>query len=79
MNAQRGAPPLLVPLPKYLSVRVPFTPDDLDAARRAMACHRTQYSEEIVQRVHPVMSTTWNGVLSLAPAFSTTPGTDLFR
>jgi hypothetical protein len=27
-----------------------FADGDLDAARRAMACHRTQYSEEVVAR-----------------------------
>ena len=70
---------MLVPQPKYLSIRVPFTASDLAASRRAMACHRSQYSEEIVQRVHPVMATGWNGVISVSPAFSTTQGTDLFR
>jgi LmbE family N-acetylglucosaminyl deacetylase len=79
MNPQRGAPPMLVPQPKYLSVRVPFTPADLDAAHRAMACHRTQLSEAIVERVFPGMAAMWNGTMTLAPALSTAPGTDLFR
>jgi LmbE family N-acetylglucosaminyl deacetylase len=79
MNPQRGAPPMLVPQPKYLSVRVPFTPADLDAARRAMACHRTQLSEATVERVFPGMAATWSGTMTLAPALSTAPGTDLFR
>jgi LmbE family N-acetylglucosaminyl deacetylase len=75
----RGAPPMLVPRAKYLSVRVPFTPADLDAAQRAMACHRTQYTTAVVQRVFPLQAATWRGVLTLAPAFSTAAGTDLFR
>ena len=79
MNPQRGAPPMLIPLAKYLSVRVPFTPADLEVARRSMACHRTQYTEEILQRVFPVMASVWKGAVPLAPAFSTAPGTDLFR
>ena len=79
MNPERGAPPMLVPLAKYLSVRVPFTPADLDAAHRAMACHRTQLSEAIVERVFPGMAAMWNGTMTLAPALSTAPGTDLFR
>jgi LmbE family N-acetylglucosaminyl deacetylase len=79
INPQRGAPPMLVPQPKYLSVRVPFTPADLDAAHRSMACHRTQLSEAVVERVFPGMAATWSGTMPLAPAFSTAPGTDLFR
>ena len=79
MNPQRGAPPMLVPQPKYLSVRVPYTPSDFAASRRAMACHRTQYSDEIVERVHPMMGAVWNGVVPLAPAFSTAAGADLFE
>jgi hypothetical protein len=44
-----------------------------------MACHRTQYTAAVVQRVFPLQAATWNGVLPLAPAFSTAAGTDLFR
>ena len=79
MNPQRGAPPLLEPQAKYLSVRVPFTPADLEAGRRSMVCHRTQYSDEVVQRVFPVHARVWNGAVPLAPAVSSTPGDDLFR
>jgi LmbE family N-acetylglucosaminyl deacetylase len=79
MNPQRGAPPMLVPQAKYLSVRVPFTPSDLEAARHEMACHRTQYSEEVLRRVFPVQAQVWNGAIALSPAFSTAPGTDVFR
>jgi hypothetical protein len=79
MNPQRGAPPMLVPQAKYLSVRVPFESADLDAARREMLCHQTQYSDEVVQRVFPVHVAVWNGALPLSPAFTTTPGSDLFR
>jgi LmbE family N-acetylglucosaminyl deacetylase len=79
MNPQRGAPPVLVPQAKYLSVRVSFSPADLDAAHRSMACHRTQYSDDVVQRVFPSMTATWNGTVLFAPAFSAERGTDLFR
>jgi len=79
MNPQRGAPPLLVPQSKYLSVRVPYTPADLEAGRRSMTCHRTQYSDDVVQRVFPVHARVWNGVVPLAPAFSTAAGNDLFH
>ena len=42
MNPSRGEPPFLLPLPKYFSVRVPFSSVDFEASRRAMACHQTQ-------------------------------------
>ena len=79
MNPQRGEPPLLIPQDKYFTVRVSFAPQDLAAAQRSMACHRTQFSDEVVQRIVPVQSRIWNGVVALVPAFPTAPGTDLFR
>jgi LmbE family N-acetylglucosaminyl deacetylase len=78
MNPQRGEPPMLVPQEKHFNVRVAFTP--LEAARRAMSCHRTQYTDETLQRVLPRMGEAWNGVITFAPAFMTTNlVTDLFR
>ena len=79
MNPQRGAPPLLVPQSKYFTTRVSFTPPDLDAAQRAMSCHRSQFTPEVLQRVLPAQAAFWNGTIALAPAFSTAGGTDLFR
>ena len=79
MNPQRGAPPLLVPQSKYFTTRVSFTPPDLDAAQRAMSCHRSQFTPDVLQRVLPAQAAFWNGTIALAPAFSTAGGTDLFR
>lgn len=79
MNPKRGEPPLVVPQAKYFTVRVPFAPEDLQAAERSMVCHRSQFTPEVVQRVRPVMVRAWNGAIPLIPAFSTAPGTDLFR
>ena len=79
MNPQRGAPPLLVPEAKYFTVRVSFTQRDFDAAQRAMACHRTQFTEEQVKRLVPFAARGWNGEIALIPAFLTTGSTDLFR
>ena len=78
MNPQRGAPPLLVPQWKYFTVHVPFTHADVEAARRVMACHKTQFTPEVVARVMPSMERAWNGVISLIPAFPTSGGDDLF-
>jgi LmbE family N-acetylglucosaminyl deacetylase len=79
MNPQRGAPPLTIPQQKYFTVRVSFTAEDLEAASRSMACHRSQYTAETVQRVAPAMGRIWNGVIALVPAFEGASATDLFR
>ncbi|GLC23713.1 PIG-L deacetylase family protein [Roseisolibacter agri] len=79
MNPQRGAPPLLIPADRYFTVRVPFAPEDLEAAMRSMACHRTQITAEAAARVAPATARAWNGVIALIPAFPTGPGTDVFR
>jgi LmbE family N-acetylglucosaminyl deacetylase len=78
MNPARGAPPLLIPQAKFFTVRVSFAAADAEAARRSMMCHRTQYGEDVVERVATAMRQTWNGVLPLAPWFSTSAGTDVF-
>jgi len=46
----RTEPPWLVPRAKYSTVRVHFTPRDADAARRAMRCHQSQFTDEMVER-----------------------------
>ena len=79
MNPQRGEPPLLLPQAKYFTVHVPFTPADLEAANRAMACHRSQFSPEMLQRLVPEMGRLWNGKIAFIPASSSMSGDDLFR
>jgi LmbE family N-acetylglucosaminyl deacetylase len=79
MNPQRGEPPLVIPQAKYFTVRVPFAPEDLQAAERSMVCHRSQFTPEVVQRVVPATARAWNGVIQLVPAFPTAPSADLFR
>jgi hypothetical protein len=79
MNPSRDEPPFLVPLAKYFSVRVAFTPADADAAQRSMACHQTQYSADVIQRVAGMQSRVWNGALSFAPLLFSDAGNDLFR
>jgi LmbE family N-acetylglucosaminyl deacetylase len=79
MNPQRGEPPLTVPQAAYFTVRVPFAPEDLEAAERSMTCHRSQFTPEVVKRVFPAAARAWNGVIPLIPAFPTAPGADLFQ
>lgn len=78
LNPERGEPPLLIPQAKYFTVRVPFTAADFETAKRSMSCHRTQYSDEVVQRLTDAMRQAWNGMLPLTPWLSTSAGTDLF-
>jgi LmbE family N-acetylglucosaminyl deacetylase len=79
MNPQRGAPPMLAPGAKYLTTVVPFTSADLDAAKRSMACHRSQFAPELIERMFPMQVRSWNGNMSLTPAYPTYAGTDLFK
>jgi LmbE family N-acetylglucosaminyl deacetylase len=78
-NAQRGAPPLLIPEAKYFTVRVRFTPPDFDAAMKAMACHRSQFTPEMSQRARSTLEQAWNGQVAFIPASLAMKGDDLFR
>jgi LmbE family N-acetylglucosaminyl deacetylase len=79
MNPAREEPSFLIPLPKYFSARVPFSTADFEASRRSMACHKTQFSDEIVQRVSEATRGALNGELPLVPLFPTAATNDLFR
>ena len=46
---------------------------------RSMACHRSQFTPEVMQRVLPAMVRAWDGAIPLIPAFATAPGTDVFQ
>jgi LmbE family N-acetylglucosaminyl deacetylase len=79
MNPQRGAPPHLMPQARYFTTRVPFTSGDFAAAKRSMACHRTQFTPEVVERVSSAAAAAWNNTIPLVPAFPAAAATDLFR
>jgi len=79
MNPAREEPPFLIPLAKHFSARVSFSTADFEASRRSTACHKTQYSDDIVQRVSEAMRGALKGELPLAPLFTTAGTTDLFR
>jgi len=79
LNPQRGEPPLLIPEAKYFTVHVRFTPADLEAAQRGMACHRSQFTAETLQRLLPAQGRVLNGQVAFIPANLTTQGDDLFR
>ncbi len=70
---------MLLPQAKYFTVHVPFMPADLEAANKAMACHRSQFTPEMLQRLVPEMGRLWNGKIAFIPASSSMSGDDLFR
>src|SRR4029450_8285361 len=79
MNPPRPEPPLVAPQAKSFTVRIPFTPEDLQAAARSATCHRSQITAEGGERVGAAMARAWAGGIPLIPAFKPLPGTDLFR
>ncbi len=79
MNPARGEPSFLTPLAKYFSARVPFSTADFEATRRSMACHRTQFSDEIVEKVSEATRGALKGELPLVPLFPAAVTNDLFR
>jgi N-acetyl-1-D-myo-inositol-2-amino-2-deoxy-alpha-D-glucopyranoside deacetylase len=79
VNPARGAPPLLVPQAKHLITRVPFSPVDLEAARRSLSCHKTQFPPETMMQIAEAAKQAWNGVIPLAPASGSGPERDVFQ
>ena len=79
MANPRGAPPLLIPDAKHLTTRVPFTPADLESARRSLTCHKTQFPADVMARVAESAKAVWNGIVPLSPAFASAGKDDLFR
>jgi LmbE family N-acetylglucosaminyl deacetylase len=78
-NPQRGAPPYVLPEAKYFTVRVPFTPADLDAALKAIACQRSQVAPEMLQRIQAGIGGVLKGEVAFIPASPSFSGRDLFR
>ena len=76
---ERGVPPLLLPEASYLTVQVAFEPQDFTAARRATACHQTQFTGDMMERMLAAMERGMNGVVTLTSAFDTTQRRDLFE
>jgi len=79
MRGERGAPPMLVPDAKYLTTIVPFTPADLEAEKRSMACHRSQFAPALIERMFAMQVRSWNGNVTFAPAYPAYAGNDLLK
>lgn len=78
-NPARGERPLVIPQERFFTTRVPFGAEDQAAAARSMACHRTQYTAEVVARVSAAAARAWNGSVPLIPAFPGAGTKDVFE
>jgi LmbE family N-acetylglucosaminyl deacetylase len=79
MNPTRGVPPFVIPRADLFTVRVPFTDADLNVGRRSFECHKTQFSQEAIDRVFRATSDVWKGEIPLSPMVPEAPTNDLFR
>ena len=79
MNPKRGVPLFVIPRAESFTTRVPFTDADLNAGRRSFECHKTQVSQEAIDRVIPAMRDAWKGEIPLSPMVPAAPTNDLFR
>jgi len=46
---------------------------------KAMACHKSQFTSETMQRLLPEKNRVWNGTVAFIPVSSALSGDDLFR
>jgi LmbE family N-acetylglucosaminyl deacetylase len=52
---------------RYLPIAVPFVPRDLEAARHAFACHRTQYTPTEMDAIMRYLAHGFDGAVHLRP------------
>ena len=62
-----------------MTTRIAFTAADLEAARRSVSCHKTQFPPDAMARLAEAAKPMWNGIVSLYPAFGPSSQNDLFR
>lgn len=78
MDPKREPPPYLSPQATLFTVRVPVTDADLDATRRSMACHKTQFPDALVEKMAESMRTIFKGAWPLSPMVPGQASSDLF-
>jgi len=78
MDPGRGET-FLMPMAKYFTARIAFSTADFDRARQSMACHKTQYSADVMDRISAATRDALNGTLPLMPWLPSPSSTDLFR
>jgi LmbE family N-acetylglucosaminyl deacetylase len=78
VNPARGVPPFMIPEDRYYTTVVPFTTADMDAFRRSMACHKTQYGDDVLERIFEAMKRTEKLEWPLSPWVPVAASRDLF-
>ncbi|HEX9106965.1 MAG TPA: PIG-L family deacetylase [Longimicrobiales bacterium] len=66
-SAPRAQPTVTPMATRYLTVRVPFEPRDLEATRQAFACHASQYTPEQQAAVMRYLEHGFEGAVRLRP------------
>ena len=68
MQSAPPSQPRVTPIPeRYLAVRIPFTPADLEASNAAFACHASQYTEVEREAVNAALAHGFGGHVHLRP------------
>jgi hypothetical protein len=71
-------PPLPVTHARYLTMRVPYQPPDMERARASFACHRTQFTPEEQQALFGLIRHFHPGAIALRPWHPEAAADDLF-
>ena len=66
-TAPRAEPTVNGMAESLLTVRVPFTDEDLAAGREEFACHKSQYTPTQMAAVNAYLAHAWNGTVWLRP------------
>lgn len=74
----RDVPAFLLPLPRHFSARVSYSARDFEASVRAMACHKTQFTDDLLTRMVATMKSNDHGALTFSRAFQAAAADDLF-
>jgi LmbE family N-acetylglucosaminyl deacetylase len=78
LNPDQAPPPYLAPQASLFSVRVAVTDADLEAARRSMGCHKTQFPDALVEKMAESMRNVMKGSWVLSPMVPGPAAGDLF-
>jgi LmbE family N-acetylglucosaminyl deacetylase len=78
-SAPRAQPTVHGMSEAFLTVRVPFEPQDLVAGREEYACHKSQYTPTQMAAVNAYLAHAWNGTVWLRPWTGSLHDADLFK
>lgn len=81
MQDAPAAEPTVTSVPeRYLPIAVRFSPEDLEATRRAFACHASQYTPAQMEAIMRYLAHGFDGAVHLRPWYGGGEGrTDLWR